>query len=76
MKSEKQRHLEQIAQSESEVNCCNDELEDICENQLRLKREMDGPRDQLFARGEEEAVIADDAHVVTDGENSKTDSES
>jgi hypothetical protein len=43
--------------------------------QLRLKREMDGLRDELFAREEEEAIIVDDVHVVTDGENSQTGSE-
>ena len=36
---------------------------------------MDGLRDELFAREEEEAIIVDDAHVVTDGENSQTGSE-
>jgi hypothetical protein len=40
-----------------------------------MKREMDGLRDELFACEEEEAVMLDDAHVVTDGENSQTDSE-
>ena len=74
LKAEKTRHLEQIAQSESEVSRCNGELGDIRENQLRLKREMDGLRDELFAREEEEAMIVD-AHVVTDGENRQTDSE-
>jgi hypothetical protein len=29
---------------------------------------MDGLRDELFALEEEEAIIVDDAHVVTDGE--------
>ena len=66
--------MEQIAQSESEVSRCNGELGDIRENQLRLKREMDGLRDELFAREEEEAIIVDDVHVVTEGENSQTDS--
>jgi len=75
LKSKKTRHLEQIAESEGEVSRCNDELTDIRENQLRLKREMDGLRDELFAREEEEAIIVDDVHVVTDGENSQTDSE-
>jgi hypothetical protein len=63
------------AQSEVEVSHCNEELGDIRENQLRLKREMDGLRDELFAREEEEAIIVDDAHVVTEGGNSQTDSE-
>jgi hypothetical protein len=54
---------------------CNDELSNIRENQLRLRREMDGLRDDLFAREEEEAIIVDDAHIVRDGEKSQTDSE-
>ena len=66
--------MEQIAQSEGEVSRCNDELSDIRENQLRLKREMDGLRDELFAREEEEAIIVDDAHVVTDGETPSIES--
>jgi hypothetical protein len=74
-KSEKTRHLEQIAQSESEVSSCNSELCDIRENQLRLKREMDGLRDELFAREEEEAVIVDDAHLVSDSETTAIVSE-
>ena len=49
--------MEQIAQSEGEVSRCNDELSDIRENQLRLKREMDGLRDELFAREEEERLL-------------------
>ena len=32
---------------------------------LRLKREMDNLRDELFAREQEEAIIVDEAHVVT-----------
>jgi predicted nuclease with TOPRIM domain len=64
--SEKTRHLEQIAESEGELSRCNDELSNIRENQLRLRREMDGLRDELFV---------DAAHVVTDGENSQTGSE-
>jgi chromosome segregation ATPase len=75
LKSEKQRHLEQIVQSEGELSRCNDELSDIRESQLRLKREMDGLRDELFAREEEEDIIIDDAQVVTDGENRQADSE-
>jgi hypothetical protein len=75
LKSEKTRHLHQIAESEGGVSRCNDELSNIRENQLRLKREMDGLRDELFVREEEEAIIVDDAHVVTDGENASTESE-
>jgi hypothetical protein len=67
--------LEQIAESEGEVSRCNDELSDIRESELRLKREMDGLGDELFRREEDDAIIVDEAHVVTDGENSQTDSE-
>jgi hypothetical protein len=42
---------------------------------LCVKREMDGLRDELFAREEEEDIIIPDAHLVTDGEHSQTDSE-
>jgi hypothetical protein len=52
LKSEKTRHLEQIAQLGIEVSRWNNELCDIRENQLRLKREMDGLRDELCAREE------------------------
>ena len=75
LQSEKQRHLDQIVQSESDVQKCDDELSDIRENQLRLRREMDDLRDELFAHEEEEAIIGDDVPVVTDGENSQNDSE-
>ena len=75
LRAEKTRHLEQIVESEGEVSRCNDELSDIRENSLRLKREMDGLRDELFAREEEEDIIVDDAHVVTDGENASIESE-
>jgi hypothetical protein len=68
--------LEHIAQSEIEVARCNGELDNVRENQLHLKREMDRLRDELFAREEEEIFMIDDAHVVTDGKNSQNDSES
>jgi chromosome segregation ATPase len=71
LKAEKARHLEQIAECEGEVSRCNEELSDIRENQLRFKREMDALRDELFTREEEEAIIVDNAHVVTEGETAK-----
>jgi hypothetical protein len=36
---------------------------------------VDGLRDELFAREEEEGSIVDDAHVVMDGENALIESE-
>ena len=53
--------------SKRDVARCNDEQSDIRENWLRLKGEMDGLRDELFARPEEAVIEADGAHVVTDG---------
>jgi hypothetical protein len=52
LKSEKQRHLEQIAQSEGEVSRCNH-----------------------GERKRKPSIAVNDAHVVTDGENSQTDRE-
>jgi hypothetical protein len=75
LKSEKTRRLEQIAQSQGEVGRCNGELDDIRENQLRLRREMDGLRDDLFRREEEEVIETDEAHIVTDGSVPSTESD-
>ena len=68
LSAEKQRHQDQIAQSEREVGRCNAELDDIRENQLRLRREMDGLRDDLFRREDETVMVLDEAHTPTDGE--------
>jgi chromosome segregation ATPase len=76
LKAEKQRHQEQIAASEAEVRRCDEELGDIRENQLRLRREMDGLKEDLFRRDEDEEVIVEDtAHVVTDGSAPSVESE-
>jgi hypothetical protein len=72
LKAEKQRHQEQIAQSEGEVSRRNDELSDLRENQLRLKREMDGLRDDLFRREEEEVIVED---AATDGSAPSSETE-
>ena len=77
LKAEKQRHQEQIAESEREVSRCNAELEDIRENQLRLRREMDGLKEDLFRRdeGEDETIVQDDTHIVTDGSAPSSETE-
>ena len=75
LKAEKQRHLDQIASSEGEVGRCNGELDDVRENQLRLRREMDGLRDELFRHEEDEVIAVDEAHVPSDGSASSTESE-
>jgi uncharacterized coiled-coil DUF342 family protein len=67
LKAEKTRHLEQIAQSESETQRCDNELNDIRENQLRLKHEMGALRDELFHREEDDAPVVDEAHVPNEG---------
>jgi hypothetical protein len=48
---------------------------DIRENQLRLRREMDSLRDELFRHEEEEAIVMDESHVVTDGEHPSTETD-
>jgi hypothetical protein len=69
LKAEKHRNLDAITAAESEVVRLNGELDEIRENQLRLRREMDALRDLLFARDDEpEEIVQDDIHVVTDGE--------
>jgi chromosome segregation ATPase len=76
LRAEKQRHQEQIAASEAEVRRCDEELGDIRENQLRLRREMDGLKEDLFRRDEdEETIVEDTAHIVTDGEKPSVESE-
>jgi hypothetical protein len=62
LKAEKQRHLELISVSEGEVTRCNGELDEVRENQLRLRREMDNLKEELFARPEDEVIIEDNAH--------------
>jgi chromosome segregation ATPase len=66
LKADKTRHLEQIAASEADVRRCEEELGDIRENQLKLRREMDGLRDALFAR--EEELVATDEPRTTEGD--------
>jgi hypothetical protein len=76
LKAEKLRHQELIAQSEGEMARCNTEIDDIRENQLRLRREMDNLKNELFKREEDEEVIEiDNSHVVTDGSAPSTESE-
>jgi chromosome segregation ATPase len=75
LKAEKQRHLDAIALAEGEVARCNGELDDVRENQLRLRREMDALRDELFKREEDEQIVVDEAHVPGDGENPSTESD-
>jgi chromosome segregation ATPase len=66
IKADKLRHLEAISAAQSEVSGCNNTLEDIRENQFRLRREMDSLRDELFKRDDDkEEVIAEDTANVT-----------
>jgi hypothetical protein len=62
LKSEKTRQLEAIAVANGEVTRCNEELDQIREAQLKAKRTMDGLRDDLFRREEEEVLAVDEAH--------------
>jgi hypothetical protein len=69
LKTEKQRQLEAIAAAEGEVTRCNSELDEIREAQLKAMRSMDGLRDELFRREDEEVIVEDRTHVVTDGQS-------
>jgi predicted nuclease with TOPRIM domain len=69
LKSERQRQEDAIAAAESEVSRCNGELDDVRENQLRLRRQMDGLRDVLFAREDEGTIVMDETNTPTDGEH-------
>jgi hypothetical protein len=68
LKTDKERLLGQIAQSAEAARLCDDELGEVREQQLRLRREMDGLRDELFGREGEEEIIGDEASVPTNGE--------
>jgi hypothetical protein len=59
----------QIAKSEAELRRTEDEIEQCRESALGLRRQMDDLKNEIFARPEEEVIAADEAHVVTDGEN-------
>jgi hypothetical protein len=74
-KAEKQRHLELMAIADDSVHKCDDELNDIHENQLRLRREMETLKDDLFRREDEPAPVLDETHVVTDGSAPSSESE-
>jgi uncharacterized membrane protein len=71
LKTDKQRQLEAIAAAESEVTRIVGELDEIREAQLKARRSMDGLRDDLFRREEEEEVIVmDETNTPTeDGAN-------
>src|ERR1700722_7670214 len=69
LKAEKQRQLEAKATAESEVSQCNGELDEVRENQLKLRRQMDGLRDVLFAREDEGTIVMDETNTPTDGEH-------
>jgi uncharacterized coiled-coil DUF342 family protein len=61
LQAEKQRHIDQIAQSESDLAKCNEAIEECHACGKQLKSQMDSYRDELF--GAEEATAP-----TTDGE--------
>jgi chromosome segregation ATPase len=68
LQSEKARHQEQIAKSEVDLKRTEADIAQCRETELRLKRELTDLRDAIFARPEnEETIVEDAAHVVTDG---------
>ena len=66
LKAEKARQLETIAAAEGEVTRCNGELDDIRENQLRLRRAMDDLKNDLFRRDDEETITLDPSHTPSE----------
>jgi uncharacterized coiled-coil DUF342 family protein len=74
LKSERVRHQELILVSENEVTRLNSELEDLRENSLRLRREMDDLKNDLFRRDEDEVILEDNTHTPTE-EGASTESE-
>jgi hypothetical protein len=68
LKSEKARHMEIISASECEISRLKTELEDVRENQLRLKGSMDDLKEELFKRDEREEIVEDQATRPIDGE--------
>jgi hypothetical protein len=75
LKSEKQRQLEHIAQSETKSVAATMKSARFAGSSFDCDAKWKVCVTQLFAREEEEVIIVDDAHVVTDGENRETDSE-
>ena len=75
LQSERKRHQEQIAKSEEDLRRTENDIEQCREAALGLRRQMDDLKNEIFARPEEETIIVDDLHVVTDGENVSTESE-
>jgi hypothetical protein len=65
LQAEMKCHNDQIANAESELRRCGEEVAVIRENELGLKRELTDLRDEIFARPEE-VIVEDASHVPTE----------
>jgi predicted nuclease with TOPRIM domain len=69
LQAERQRHLDQIAQSETDLKRTNDDLKQAHEDGLRLKDHLTALRDELFPQEEVAPPIVeadDDGKLMTD----------
>jgi hypothetical protein len=64
---ERKRHLDQIAQSETDLRRTEDDIAKCREEALSLRRQMDDLKNEIFAREDvEEVPIVDNSHMVTE----------
>jgi chromosome segregation ATPase len=75
LQTERKRHQDQIAQSEAELKRTEDDIAQCRETALSLRRQMDDLKNEIFARPEDEIIVEDTAHVVTDGSAPSSESE-
>jgi erythromycin esterase-like protein len=75
LQAERKRHQDQIAQSEGDLKRTEGDIAQCREEALGLRRQMDDLKNEIFARPEEEVIMEDNAHVVTDGENPSSETE-
>jgi erythromycin esterase-like protein len=66
LQSERKRHQEQITQSEGDLKRTEDDIGQCRESALALRRQMDDLKNEIFARPEDENIVADEAHVATE----------
>jgi len=59
LQAEKQRHTDQIVQSESDLAKCSEAIEECRAHGKQLKNQMDLYRDELFGREEVSAPATD-----------------
>jgi erythromycin esterase-like protein len=69
LQTERKRHQDQIAQSDSDLKRTEDDIAQCHENALALRRQMDDLKNAIFARPDEEVIVMDETNTPTDGEH-------